>query len=72
MDGRQRINIIHNIDINEITFENHTDYYDDENYVGYYDFGFDSDKKNVLQSEFLRKKRSMNDYSIEDFFSKYN
>ena len=72
MDGRQAINIIRNTDVNEITFENHTDYYEGENYVGYYDFGFGSDKKTVIQSEFLEGKRAQNDYTIEEFFSKYN
>ena len=72
MDGRQRINIICNTDINELTFGNYSDYYDGENYIGYYDFLFDSNKKTVLQSEYLRKKRAQNDYTIEEFFSKYN
>ncbi len=72
MDGRHRINIIRNIDISEITFGNHTEYYSGDNYIGYYDFGFDSDKKNVFQSEFLSGQRILNDYTIEEYFSKYN
>ena len=72
MDGRQAINIIRNTDLTELTFGNHTDYYDGDNYVGYYDFGFGSDKKTIIQSEFLNNERAQNEYTIEDFFSKYN
>ena len=45
MDGSQSINIIRNTDLIELTFGNHTDYYDGDNYVGFYDFAFGSNKK---------------------------
>lgn len=44
--------------------------YDTDYYKGYFNFGFDSDKKNVLQFEHLNGERNRNEFIIEDFFDK--
>lgn len=72
LDGNHRINILQHYDVNKITYGEIADMYDTDYYKGYFNFGFDSDKKNVLQSEHLRGERARNDYSIDEFFSKYN
>jgi len=72
LDGNHRINILQHYDVNIITYGEIADMYDTDYYKGYFNFGFDSDKKNVLQSEHLRGERALNDYSIDEFFSKYD
>ncbi|EWM54783.1 hypothetical protein [Ruminococcus flavefaciens] len=71
LSGDHRINILQQYDVTNITYGEIADMYDTDYYKGYFNFGFDSDKKNVLQSEHLRGERALNDYSIDEFFSKY-
>ena len=40
LDGRHRINIVKDMDVTQITYEEIADVYDYDNYLGYYDFGF--------------------------------
>ena len=73
MAGRQRINIMDSdFEISEMTYGNFTDYYNDEHYLGYYSFAFDSLKSSVLQDDHLNEKRTQNEYTIDEYFSKYN
>ncbi|WP_297959180.1 hypothetical protein [uncultured Ruminococcus sp.] len=76
LDGMHRINIVKDMDITQITYGEIADIYDYDNYLGYYVFFFDSDtdpsRKKVLQSQWLNKEREMNEYTREEFFSKYN
>lgn len=69
LDGRHRINIVKDMDVTQITYEEIADVYDYDNYLGYYDFGFDSDKKNILQCEHLNGNRAQHDYAIEEYFN---
>lgn|GEM_PF-296093 len=69
LDGRHRINIVKDMDVTQITYEEIADVYDYDNYLGYYDFGFDSDKKNILQCEHLNGNRARHDYAIEEYFN---
>ena len=76
LDGMHRLNIVKDMDITQITYGEIADIYDYDNYLGYYVFFFDSDtdpsRKKVLQSQWLNKEREMNEYTREEFFSKYN
>ena len=73
MDGRHRINIMDSdFEISEITYSNFTEYYSDEQYLGFYSLAFGSLQGSVIQCDHLNGKRSQNEYSIEEFFSKYN
>ena len=76
LDGMHRINIVKDMDITQITYGEIADIYHYDNYLGYYVFFFDSDtnpsRKKVLQSQWLNKEREMNEYTREEFFSKYN
>ncbi|WP_019679335.1 hypothetical protein [Ruminococcus flavefaciens] len=71
MDGRHRIDIIKNGNISDIAYNNFSNYYEDEYDIGFYDFSFNSDKRKIyVDSHF--EKWEQNEYTIEDFFSKYN
>ena len=73
MAGRHRINIMDSdFEISEMSYGNFTEYYNDEHYLGYYSFAFDSLKSSVLQDDHLNEKRTQNEYTIDDYFSKYN
>ncbi len=69
LDGRHRINIVKDMDVTQITYGEIADVYDYDNYLGYYDFGFDSDKKNILQCEHLNGNRAQHDYTVEEYFN---
>ena len=69
LDGRHRINIVKDMDITQITYGEISDIYDYDNYLGFYDFLFDSNKKNILQCEHLNGNRAQHDYAVEEFFN---
>ena len=69
LDGRHRINIVKDIDITQITHGEISDIYDSNNYLGFYDFLFDSNKKNILQCEHLNGNRAQHDYAVEEYFN---
>ena len=71
MDGRHRIDIIKNIDISDLTYNNFTNCYEDKYDIGFYDFSFNSDK-NKLYVDTHFDKWEQNEYKIDEFFSKYN
>jgi hypothetical protein len=72
LDGDHRINIMKDYDVTKIKYGEIADLYDTDFYLGFYDFSFDSFQKKVLQCEHLDGKRTQNNYSTEDYFSKYN
>ena len=45
LDGSHRINIVKDMDVTQITYGEISDIYDTDYYKGYFNFGFDSDKK---------------------------
>ena len=69
LDGRHRINIVKDMDITQITYGEISDIYDYDNYLGFYDFLFDSNKKTILQCEHLNGNRAQHDYDVEEFFN---
>ncbi len=69
LDGRHRINIVKDMDITQITYGEISDIYDYDNYLGFYDFLFDSSKKNILQCEHLNGNRAQHDYAVEEYFN---
>ncbi len=72
LDGRHRINIVKDMDITQITYGEISDIYDYDNYLGFYSMAFDSLKRKVLQHDHLNGERTGNNYTIDDFFSKFN
>lgn len=71
LSGLHRINIIKNCDITEISYVQISTYYKSNDYLGFYSIYFDSDKKNVKVVKNL-DNNSDEQYSIIDYFSKYN
>ena len=71
LDGRHRINVVKDYDVNNMDYGNIREYYESEDYIGFYSFAFNSNKNKVYQDEFL-STRNENEYNIEVFFSKYN
>ncbi len=69
LDGRHRINIVKDMNVKQITYGEISDIYDYDNYLGFYDFLFDSDKKNILQCEHLNGNRAQHDYAVEEYFN---
>ena len=69
LDGRHRINIVKDMDVTQITYGEISDIYDYDNYLGFYDFLFDSSKKNILQCEHLNGNRAQHDYAVEEYFN---
>jgi len=69
LDGRHRINIVKDMDVTQITYGEISDIYDYDNYLGFYDFLFDSSKKNILQCEHLNGNRAQHDYAAEEYFN---
>lgn len=71
LDGSHRINIVRNYNIKELLYGNIREYYESDDYIGFYCFSFDTDKEKVFQDAFL-SLRSENVYDIGEFFEKYN
>ena len=69
LDGRHRINIVKDMDVTQITYGEISDIYDYDNYLGFYDFLFDSSQKNILQCEHLNGNRAQHDYAVEEYFN---
>ena len=71
LSGLHRINIIKNYNIKEMSYGQISEYYKNNDYLGFYSLYFDSDKKNVkIVKNF--EENSDEQYVVNDYFSKYN
>lgn len=73
ISGTHRINIIREFSANNLTDENITAMYESDDYYGYYSFFFESEKRNIIHTSSLicdGEKRTLNEYSVEDYFAK--
>ena len=70
LDGNHRINIIKDTDITKIQYNEIANLYDAQEYLGYYNFGFNSSYDTVLQFECLKGERNRNEFLIDEYFTK--
>jgi len=70
IDGTHRINIINRFP--EYKFEEFHELYDEDICLGYFSLFFGSDKKIIYTSSLIYdgEKRTLNEYSVEDYFAK--
>ena len=71
LDGRHRINVVKSYEIKEMQYGNIETYYNSSDYVGFYSFAFDSEKKHILPVSHIGHDVP-DEYTVEEFFSKAN
>lgn len=71
LNGRHRINVVKNYSIKDMIYGKIKEYYNSDDYVGFYSFAFDSDKTNIIPVSHIGYEVP-DEYAIGEYFDKYS